>query len=145
MTKKLPIGKKHSMWPFSSFFEDGDFFTSFPMTTNMDNTGLTISEDKTHLVIEAALPGLSSDDIEISMEKNTIWIKGDRSLKEEDKERHYYKKCHRSYSYAVPLPKDIDEKQDLTATYEDGMIIIKLAKTGKTHSRKIPITPRDES
>ncbi|MCH9613825.1 MAG: hypothetical protein SP1CHLAM54_08340 [Chlamydiia bacterium] len=144
MNKKLPINQKQSRWPFSALFENGDFFTSTPMVSNIDNTGLSVCEENNHLIIEAALPGLHMNDIEVSIEKNTLWIKGECLTRKEDKDRYYYQKCHRTYSYAVPLPGDFDKASEASAEYLDGMIIVKLPKGEKHKPRKIPINKKGE-
>lgn len=142
MNKKLPIHHKQSRWPFSALFDDSDFFNSSSMIPNLDNTGLSVCEENNHLIIEAALPGLEMDDIEVSIEKNTLWIKGECLSRKEDKDRYYYQKCHRTYSYAVPLPGDFDDISKASAEYINGIIIVKLPKGEEHKPRKIPINKR---
>jgi HSP20 family protein len=39
---------------------------------------MSVSEDKNHVYIEAHLPGLKTDDIELSFERGVLWIKGEK-------------------------------------------------------------------
>lgn len=113
---------------------DEDFFPR-EFSTN----GVRIYEDNNQLHIEVPLPGLDLKDIEVSLNKGILLVRGAGEEKEEDKTRKYYRSSKRSYSYSLALPTQIDEKQEPQAVYTDGIlnISLQLAKQGET--KKITI------
>lgn len=60
-----------------------------------------------NLVIEAELPGVNRDDIEVSIEDTDLIIKGERSGEREVEEEAYYRMERYSGSFyrRIPLPK----------------------------------------
>lgn len=103
------------------------------------SSGLSLSEDKDRIYVEAALPGLKPENIEISVEKNVLWIKGEKKEEEQDKEKKYYRKASGSYSYRVQLPEQVDDKKDSDALYKDGIIKITFQKSVGSQPKKINI------
>lgn len=103
-------------------------------------SGLAISEDQDHVYVEAHLPGLKPENIEITFEKGILWIKGEKREEEEDKKKKYYRKASSSFSYRVQVPGLIDEKKDPEATYKDGVMKVSFSKTRESLSKKIKIT-----
>jgi HSP20 family protein len=108
----------------------------------LSETGLTVSEDEENIYIEAQLPGLKSDDLEISFEKGVLWIKGEKKEEQEDKKKRFYKKASHSFSYRVYIPGEVEEKKEPEASYENGVVKIKFAKASESHPKKIPIKTR---
>jgi len=122
--------------PFFSFpFFDEDFW-GMDMTPQ---TGLSISEDKDHVYVEAHLPGLDAKDIELSFEKGMLWIRGEKKEETEDKNKKYYRKASSSFSYRVHVPGQIDEKKEPDASYKDGVIKVSFSKTPGSEAKKIAI------
>lgn len=135
MKKHLP-GHFHLWDPFSllrtpSFFEEDDlaFFN--------EKTGLTLSEDEKNIYVEAALPGLDADDIEVSYDKGVLWIKGEKEKKEDSKK--YYQKASSAFSYRINIPGDADETKEIDAEYKDGVMKITFAKKNQSMPKKINI------
>jgi len=102
------------------------------------NKGVTVSEDKNKVYIEADLPGLSSKDLDISLHQHTLIIKGHKKEETEDKERRFYRRAQRSFYYEVELPSSVEENTE-QAFYEDGVLKITFNKTAEGHMRKISI------
>jgi len=119
---------------FPTWFEEGfgeDFET-------VNSSSISLSEDERNLYVEAHVPGLENKDIEITLDKDTLWIKGRKESKEE-KERQYYYKSSQSYSYRVTLPNEIDHEAELSATLDKGVIRIVLKKSTRAQPRKIAV------
>jgi HSP20 family protein len=95
------------------------------------------------LIIEAEMPGIQKENIDIQLTENSIEICGEMKTEEEEDEEGYfhqerrYTTCYRQ----VPLPSEvIPDKAD--ATLEDGILYITLPKKKpapkeKVHSVKI--------
>lgn len=104
-----------------------------------EQTGLTLSEDKKNVYVEAALPGLQLKDIDVTLEKGILWIKGEKKEEEEDKEKKFYRKATSSFSYRLALPNQIDESKEPKANYQDGVLKMTFAKALQSQARKITV------
>lgn len=113
-----------------SVWEDEDDWGSVTATN-----GLSISEDPTHIFVEAALPGVDPKDIEITFDKGYVWIKGETKI--EEKNKKYYRKAASSFSYRVAVPGDLDSHKEPEATYKNGIMTVTFAKSPVTQPKKI--------
>lgn len=106
-----------------------------------DQSGLSISEDKKSVFVEASLPGLNVDDIAVNLDKGILWIKGDKKEEEENKEKKYYRKASSSFSYRLALPGAIDESKEPKAIYKDGILKLTFVKAQQNQGKKIVVKP----
>ncbi len=139
MTKKLI---PRSMWsfpslrfPFSLLGENEDEW----LQDFSESSGLSVYEDEDHVFVEAALPGIKSNEIEMTFEKGILWIKAEKEDEHEDKTKKYYRKSTGSFSYRVAVPGTIDETIPPEAFCKNGILKITFSKTKKNEARKIPI------
>jgi HSP20 family protein len=105
-------------------------------------SGLSISSDDTSIYIEAAVPGLTAKEIEVSVDNsNVLWIKGEKKEEEKDKKKKFYRQSQTTFSYCVPLWEEIDYDQEPEAICKDGLmkIIFKKRKEKQTEAKKIKI------
>lgn len=102
------------------------------------NTGVTVSEDDQNVYIEAHLPGLKSSEIDLSLNQNTLWIKGEKKEEEEDKEKKYYRRARSSFFYQVDLPSQVEENSE-KAQFQDGVLKVTFTKARANQVRKISI------
>lgn len=135
------IRKENSLVPsyFRNFFLSDDDFWETDFTTP---SGLSVYEDEQHVYIEADLPGLREEDIEITFEKGVLWIRGERKEEEKGKEKKYYRKASSSFSYRVLVPGLIDEKKEPEASYKEGVMTVTFEKSQQNRARKIKITKK---
>ncbi|MCL4354655.1 Hsp20/alpha crystallin family protein [Patescibacteria group bacterium] len=117
-------------------FEDlGAYFPTIP-------SGLSVYEDEKNVYVEAAMPGLSPDDIDITFEKGVLWIKGEAKEEEAGKKRKYYRRASRSFSYRVAVPTEVDQNVEPEASYDNGILTVQLAKSERVKPRKIQVKTR---
>ena len=102
-----------------------------------NESGLSVSEDNNNIYVEAHLPGLKPEDIELTYDKGMLWIHGEKHEQEQDKKKKYYKKASSSFSYRVQIPGLIDDKKEPEAVYRDGIMKVNFAKSAKKESKKI--------
>lgn len=115
--------------------EDTDWL-SMPST---QNTGLSISEDEKKVYVEAAVPGVKPENIEVTYQDGYIWVHGEVKEEEKDKKRKFYRQSAQSFSYRVAVPGDVDPNVEPEATYKNGMMIITFAKSPKSQPKKIQV------
>ena len=99
-----------------------------------------IYENKDNLVIEAELPGMKPENVDISIENNVLTIQGKREFEKKDEgdnfhrvERHYG-----SFTRSFTLPPTVNS-EDASANFENGVLNLTLAKREEAKPRRIEI------
>ena len=101
---------------------------------------LNASEDEKQILVSLEAPGIDSKDIDISINGNTLTIKGEKKEEKEDKGKNYYL-CERrfgSFQRSVALPANIDP-DSISADYKNGVLRITADKTGELERKQIPV------
>ena len=101
--------------------------------------GLSIWEDQEYVYVEAALPGLTEDEIEVSFDKGVLWIRAEKKEEQKNDEKKYYHKAERSFYYRVSIPQEIDESKEPQATLEKGVMHVRFHRSKPSQPRKIQI------
>lgn len=110
-----------------------------PALWEQSKSGLSIYEDNNNFYVEASLPGLSAEDIEVTYEGGTLWIKGEKKEEEKDTKKKYFRKALSSFSYSARLPGPIDENKEINAEYKNGIMKITFSKRKESKTQKIKI------
>ena len=96
--------------------------------------------DKHDLVLRAELPGMSREDIEVTVENGTIVLKGEKKFDQAVKEEQYrrieraYGTFHRSFT----LPNTVDTSK-VTAEYKNGVLTVTLPFKEEAKPRSINV------
>lgn len=99
--------------------------------------GLSVASDEDHVYIEAHVPGVKGEDLDISVDDNKVLrIKAEGEQHTEDKNKHYYRKSKNTFSYAVPLSDDVNIDTASEAICERGVVKISFDKFKKHGSIK---------
>ncbi len=101
-----------------------------------------VVDEETSLRVTAELPGMSQDDVQLSIDNDTLTIRGEKKNAEEGKENGAFR-TERYYGFvqrSVPLPTNID-RDKAEASFDKGVLTIRLPKTGDVvdKSTDIPI------
>ena len=99
-----------------------------------------IFEKGDDLVIFAEVPGLELDDVDISIENNTLVLRGERKRKTEFDERdaHRLERTFGFFTRSFTLPKTVDSDR-ISASYKNGVLELTLPKVEQAKLRKIEI------
>lgn len=124
---------------FNDFFNRGaDFFdsgVSFSPVVNIEET-----KDGYH--VEAEIPGVQKEDVEVSVKDDYLVIKGEKKSFDEEKRDQYHRveRSHGSFYRTIELPSDID-KENINAELKDGVLNIDIKKSDKKEesAKSIPI------
>lgn len=103
--------------------------------------GLNIYETDNDVVVEAAIPGVPSDKVEVTVEGNVLKIFGGHEEKEEEKKKKkvvYRSACKRSFSYATSLPRAVQGNK-AEAEVEDGIVRVTIPKAETERPKKIMV------
>ncbi len=101
-----------------------------------------VFEDKESLKIVAELPGLKPEDVKITLENNTLTLRGEKKqVAEEKTERvHRYERSYGSFERSFALPNTVDVEK-VEAAFENGVLTITLPKAEKAKPREIAVKP----
>ena len=101
---------------------------------------LDIYETPENVVVKAAIPGIKSDDLEVTITENTLVIKGETRDEGESTEEHYLlrERSHGAFHRAVALPEGLDADKT-EAAFEDGVLTLTLPKTEKAKAREVRV------
>ena len=101
---------------------------------------VNISEDRDHIYVRAELPGVKAADLEITIQDNSLILRGQRQIPTEEKQVNYHRRERESgfFRRVVALPARI-QADKVEATCKDGILTIKLAKPEEVKPRKIQV------
>ena len=100
---------------------------------------LNISEDDDRVYVEAELPGMEMNDLDILVQGNQLSIKGQRPKpSSEDKTWHRQERGYGKFSRLVELPFDLDQTK-VEAQFRNGVLTITLPKREESKPRRIEV------
>ena len=96
-------------------------------------------EDDESIIIQAELPGLKREDIDIEITEDSLTIRGERKFEDENKK---YMRVERPYgpfarTFAINVPVKLG---DVKAKYTDGVLEVVLPKAEETKPKKVQVS-----
>lgn len=153
--KNVPM-RRETDTPFTLLRQDmgtmfDDFFCGFdiePLLTGRLGTfspRVDVTESEKEIKIVAELPGIDEKDIDLSVTKDTLTIKGEKKEEKEDNGKDYYRmeRSYGSFCRTIPLPVEV-ETDKISAKYKKGILKIKIPKSAKAIEEKKKITIKVE-
>lgn len=126
-----------------SFFNDNFFNDDFlaPMAMNYGNFRVDLKENKNEYIVEADLPGINKEAIDLDFHNNYLTISAKRENIIEDKKDNYVRR-ERSYGeFKRRFYIDNVDSGKIEAEFKDGVLSVILPKADpdKEDKRKIEI------
>lgn len=105
-----------------------------------------VSETPEHLVLRLEVPGMSREDIKLSVENNVLTVRGEKRQEAAQENENWYR-TERSYgaferSFSLPTHVNPDA---VRASLESGVLTIKLPRREEARPREIQIDGREGS
>jgi HSP20 family protein len=101
-----------------------------------------VKESDKDIKVSAELPGMDDKNIEVSLTKDSLTIKGEKKEEKEDKGKDYYRmeRSYGSFTRTIPLPGEIDTDK-VKAEFKKGVLTVTLPKTAKVikETKKIQV------
>ncbi|HYU81032.1 MAG TPA: Hsp20/alpha crystallin family protein [Vicinamibacterales bacterium] len=99
-----------------------------------------IYEAEGQLVLKAELPDMRREDIDVSVENNTLTIRGERKLDNEIKQEnlHRVERAYGNFVRTFSLPPTV-ESLKIAAEYKNGVLTIKLPLREEAKPRSISV------
>lgn len=126
----------HWIHPFGKLWSEGKI--PAPFEGKMPSVDI-INRDR-EIVIKAEMPGVDKKDLDISVTRNTVSIKGSTRREEKEERDDYYRSELSSGTYArtLSLPAEINEDK-VKAKYKDGVLELTLPKLEETKRQTIKV------
>ena len=101
---------------------------------------LDVVENEDGYVVNASVPGINPDDVEITIEENVLTIKGAFSEESESEEKTYLMRERRigSFGRSIRFPLDV-EAEAVEATYENGVLTLNVPKVEEVKPKRVEI------
>jgi len=104
--------------------------------------GVDVREDADHIYVEAELPGFKKEEVDITLENQTLTIAGERRENNDGEKKGELLLNERRYTRflrSFTLPPTVDE-QSVNAKLADGVLTVTLNKREETKPRKISVS-----
>ena len=100
-----------------------------------------VSETKDNVIINTEIPGMSKDDVKVSVQDNVLTLTGEKKQEKEEKDANYHRieRSYGSFSRSFTLPTSV-QPDKVKATYKDGILRITLPKSEEVKPKEIPIS-----
>lgn len=100
-----------------------------------------VTENKDEIILEAELPGMKKEEIDIQLNGDTLTLRGERKIERTEKDERYHR-IERQYgawqrSFQIEVPIDASK---ISADYNEGVLSVRLPKSEKIKPRQIAIT-----
>lgn len=99
-----------------------------------------IYEKGDDIVLEAELPGLKKEDIDVRVENNVLTLRGERKLERETKKDGAFRseRAYGTFSRSFTLPTMVASDK-IQAEYKDGMLTLVLPRVEEAKPKQIPV------
>ncbi|PTX51926.1 heat shock protein Hsp20 [Melghirimyces profundicolus] len=100
---------------------------------------LNVEEEADRYVIQAEMPGMEPDDIDIEVQGNTLTIRGERREERREESRyHLMESRYGTFQRSFTLPENADV-EGITADSKNGVLYVYVPKDKSREPRKIRI------
>jgi HSP20 family protein len=103
---------------------------------------INVAEHEQYYMVSVELPGLDAQDINIELMGNQLHISGERKWEEDKKGKEYHRieSQYGKFSRSLTLPDNLRlDRESIDATFQKGILEIKVPKLEPTPAAKIPI------
>ena len=104
-----------------------------------------VYEDEHSITLKLEVPGVDEKAIDVSIENNTLTVRGERTLEKDEKAENFQRveRQYGSFTRSFTLPSSVDSGQ-VSAHYDNGVLKIKLAKKAEAKPKQIKVNVGSE-
>jgi HSP20 family protein len=142
------LSKSRERDPFFALHDQIDrvfdeFTRGFGLPSLSDRGGgwpsVEVKEDDNRMCVEAELPGLDKDDIEVVLTDNVLTIRGEKRVEQDDSKRHYSERYFGQFERRIPLGAEV-EADKVAANFKNGVLKVEIPKSKQAQERARRIT-----
>lgn len=124
---------------------DSDWRVDFPRIVREPfgfRPSVDVVREEGHLVLTVELPGLSPDDVDVSLDGDILCVKGEKTdeTKTEEKDRYVHERSFGSFQRQISVPAGVNP-DGIEATFDNGVLTVrvKLPEEESLGPRRIPV------
>ncbi|HOE17178.1 MAG TPA: Hsp20/alpha crystallin family protein [Syntrophorhabdaceae bacterium] len=141
-SREYPASRYENLNPFYAFRQEMDrifdnFFHGveiepFKKMPEAFYPNIDVVDGAKEIKVTIELPGMDEKDIDLSLDKDSLTIKGEKKEEKEEKGKNYHRmeRTYGSFSRTVPFPVEIDTDK-VEALFKKGVLTVTLPKTAK--------------
>ena len=150
-TEVIPGGSAGGLFAFDEFDNFFDDFLSrkwprlldlnFPTGLDRGFPKVDIIDHDNEIEVQAALPGVKKEDLDVTINNQTISIRAStkEEKKEEEKGKYFRREIARGeFQRTVSLPDNVDD-ENAKASFSDGILTVTIPKTEKSKRKTIEV------
>lgn len=111
------------------------------------NPRIDVKETETAIEVKAELPGLTQDQVTLTLNDDALILRGEKSEEREDKDdkkvRYYAERHYGAFERIIPLNGEV-ETDKVDASFKNGVLTIVLPKSVKTQNKNRTVSIRAE-
>ncbi len=109
--------------------------------------GVDVYETTDDIIVKAMLPGAAPEDVNVTLEQNMLTIRGHYGYRMPEEEAknvtwHCREIPEGEFAETITVPAAVNADQ-ARASFEHGILTLRLPKTAETRARRIPIQVSD--
>ena len=115
------------------------------LTTTTLAPPVDIYEDEHNIILKIEVPGIDEKDIDVSIQNNTLTVRGERKIEKDEKEENFHRveRQYGSFTRSFTLPSSVEPGQ-VSARCDKGVLKINLAKKAEAKATQIKINAGGE-
>jgi HSP20 family protein len=99
---------------------------------------IDIRSNAQEIVFVCDVPGLKHEDLDVSVDVDTLTIKGKRAYEGSQQDHVWLNRSFGSFSKSFKLPENVDA-ENLTASLADGVLTVRVPRKAKEQPRRIQV------
>jgi len=129
------------------FRELASFFENWAAPTGKEQLAagtfvppVDVYEDEQNLILKLEVPGVNEEDLNVSLENDTLLIQGERKFEKEEKEENFHRieRRYGAFTRTFKLPNTLDSEK-VEANYEKGILKITIGKKAEAKPKQIKV------
>jgi HSP20 family protein len=111
-----------------------------PLTTTNFAPLVDVYEDEHDITLKVEVPGIDEKDINVSIENNTLTVRGERKYEKDEKEENFQRveRMYGSFTRTFTLPSTVNP-EEVSAHYDKGVLKVRLAKKAEAKPKLIKV------
>lgn len=110
------------------------------LTTSNFAPPVDVYEDEHNITLKIEVPGIDEKEIDVSIENNTLTVRGQRRFEKDEKEENFQRveRMYGSFTRSFTVPNTVDLEQ-VSAHYDKGVLKVHLAKRAEAKPKQIKV------
>ena len=113
---------------FDNFFRDWSMSNFSETDTTLP--AINIKENDDEFIVEVAAPGMNKNDFKLNLENDVLIVSSEKTADKNENNDRYMRReySYQSFERSFNLPKNLVDRDKITANYKNGELIISIPK-----------------